>query len=51
MIGYWLVGLAIAFGLFTDLAGNGIRWGITAGLCATAVLMIDRGRRVMRAAA
>jgi len=52
MVGYWIVGIPIAtyLGLFTDLEGNGIWWGMTAGLAATTLLMTGRVVRRMRRA-
>ena len=51
MIGYWAVGIPVAtwLGLFTDLRGNGIWWGMTAGLAATTLLMTGRVIRRMGA--
>ncbi len=50
MVGYWIVGIPVAtwLGLFTDLEGNGIWWGMTAGLAATTLLMTGRVVRRMR---
>ncbi len=50
VIGYWVIGIPVAtwLGLFTDLEGNGIWWGMTAGLAATTLLMTGRVIRRMR---
>jgi len=50
LIGYWIVGLpaAVALGLGLDWGGEGIWWGMTAGLAATALLMTGRVVRQMR---
>ena len=50
VLGYWAVGIPVAavLGLATDLAGNGIWWGMTAGLAATTVLMTGRVLRRLK---
>ena len=50
MAGYWVVGIptAVVLGLGTDFAGNGIWWGMTAGLAATTALMTGRVVRRLR---
>jgi len=51
MVGYWAVGIPVGavLGLFTDMAGNGIWWGMTAGLAVTSALMMGRVvRRLQR---
>lgn len=41
VIGYWVIGLPIAYllGFHTELAGEGIWWGLSAGLASGAILM------------
>ena len=50
MAGYWVVGIptAVVLGLGTGFAGNGIWWGMTAGLAATTALMTGRVVRRLR---
>ncbi|MBF6362438.1 MATE family efflux transporter [Nocardia farcinica] len=44
LIGYWLVGLptALVLALPVGLGAPGVWWGLTAGLAATAILMVRR---------
>lgn len=44
LVGYWIVGLptALLLAFPLDLGASGVWWGLTAGLAATAVLMLRR---------
>ncbi|AUN42367.1 MATE family efflux transporter [Tsukamurella tyrosinosolvens] len=51
VVGYWIVGLpaALALAFWADLGAAGVWWGLTLGLATTAVLMLSRFRRRVRA--
>lgn len=51
VVGYWIVGLpaALALAFWANLGAAGVWWGLTLGLATTAVLMLGRYVRRVRA--